>query len=104
MTEDGLNGKQILFANSLIMPTPIFLQRLSEIKYKICLSPNKNLRVDRQRCNINDFHTITDYLATYFKTTKTSVTIKLEALGKISFENKHESIGQIIRRLLPNYE
>ncbi|QJW90266.1 ImmA/IrrE family metallo-endopeptidase [Spirosoma taeanense] len=92
------------FANSLIMPTPAFLKRLKHIKTSIGLSPNKNLYVDRQRCNIDDFHAITGDLATFFRTTKTSATIKLETLNLISFERSQETVGQIIRRLYPNFD
>lgn len=93
-----------VFANSLIMPTPAFLSRLQFVKNKIGLSPNKNLYVDRQRCNVDDFHAVTRDLAAYFKTTKTSATIKLETLKLITFEHHQETVGQIIRRLFPNFD
>jgi Zn-dependent peptidase ImmA (M78 family) len=92
------------FANSLIMPETAFLERLNYIKSSIGLSPNKKLYVDRQPCNIDDFHVITRNLATFFKTTKTSAIIRLETLNLISFENRQESVGQIVRRMFPNFE
>ncbi len=94
------------FAACLVMPATSVMQRFSLEMERIGLRGHKPLYIDNQRCNQDGFHTITRNLASFFKTTKTTVIYRLDELGLLNFATNRSASprtsGQIIRETYPD--
>lgn len=89
------------FAACLLMPHEAVLTRLGMEQTKQGLRIGRPLYVDDQRCNQITFQQIVNHMALFFKTTKTSVIYRLNALKLLTINTRHKSVGQLIREIYP---
>lgn len=97
---DWLEWQANQFAANLILPKKTLIYRFSLEQIRIGLKAGKKLYVDDQKCNQDDYHSITSKLAYHFNTSKTSVIYRLNSLDLIEYNFKVKSVGEIITNML----
>ncbi|MBI3233523.1 MAG: ImmA/IrrE family metallo-endopeptidase [Bacteroidetes bacterium] len=92
------------FASNLIMPNLVFYTRLVYIQKQLGIKREGHIYLDDQPVNRKDFGDITTYLANFFNTSYTSVIMKLESLGLITYDRSQDKFKSVLRNLFNDIE
>jgi Zn-dependent peptidase ImmA (M78 family) len=88
------------FAVSLLLPNKLFLAHFLAFRKYIGISRPHHIYLDDQNINQQDYYKTIDYLADYFKTSKTSVKYRIEDLELITYLTPKKDLRSQIRRAI----